>query len=75
MVGATIVFDAPDLDAERVQISDENGRFVAHGFVAGRYRISIYYGDHTVQRDFDIETDRVTDLVMANWDEAFAPAR
>lgn len=74
LVGATVVFDGPALVGERVHISDENGQFVLDGFPAGRYRISIYYGDHTVQRDFDIETDRVTDLAMANWDEAFVRA-
>ncbi len=71
MIGATVVFESAKLLGERVQITDEKGEFVLDGFPAGRYRITVYYSDQTVRRTFEIEVDRVTDLVLANWDETF----
>jgi|GEM_PF-6088156 len=74
LIGATLVFESSVLVGERVDITGEKGTFTLDGFPAGRYRMTIYFDNQTVRRSFDVEADRVTDLVLAGWDEAFHSA-
>jgi len=74
LAGATIVFDSPVMQGERVEISDEKGVFSLGGFAAGPYRVTVYFDNTQVSRSFEIATDRVTELVFADWDEEFRPA-
>lgn len=73
LVGVTIVVEGTKLTGERVHISDENGEFAIDQFPAGTYEITLYYNNQTVRRTFTIEVDRVTELVLAKWNEAFVP--
>lgn len=73
MIGATIVLESSVLQGEQVAIADERGTFALDKLPAGRYRVSVYYGDQTVQRSFEVATDRTTRLVFADWDETFGP--
>ncbi|MFN0252013.1 MAG: carboxypeptidase-like regulatory domain-containing protein [Kofleriaceae bacterium] len=71
LIGATVVFEGDNLIGELVAISDEHGKFALDAFPPGRYRITVYYNDLYVRRLFQIESDRVSELTLAGWDESF----
>lgn len=71
LIGATVVFEGDKLVGERVQISDEHGKFTLDAFPPGHYRVTVYYNDQYIRRSFDLESDRVSELTFAGWDESF----
>ena len=68
LAGVTMVASSPSLTGEQVAITDETGRYVIPNLPPGRYTITAYYADKTLQRTAIIVRRARTTTVSLRFD-------
>jgi outer membrane receptor protein involved in Fe transport len=60
LVAVTVVATSPALQGNQVAITDDSGRYKITNLPPGRYLITCYYSELTVQRTLDVSVNKTT---------------